>query len=86
MFSCAVSSTGEVFLLLAAMSSGVKQQQHPQGRSLSSLFSCCFRGSQQPEITYCHDNGSHVVALEPHLPMPPQQELDSMFTELVVSS
>ncbi|XP_035466089.1 disheveled-associated activator of morphogenesis 1 isoform X2 [Scophthalmus maximus] len=60
------------------MASQVKQ---PQGRSLSFLFSCCFKGSDQPEITYCHDNV--VAALEPTLPMPPLQELDSMFTELV---
>ncbi|XP_062253668.1 disheveled-associated activator of morphogenesis 1 isoform X1 [Platichthys flesus] len=60
------------------MASRVKQ---PQGRSLSSLFSCCFKGRDQPEITYCHDN--IVASMEPTLPMPPLQELDSMFTELV---
>lgn len=64
------------------MSSRVKQ---PPGR-LSSLFSCCFKGSEQPEITHCHDNVTSVAALDPNLPMPPLQELDSMFTELVVSA
>lgn len=64
------------------MSSRVKQ---PPGR-LSSLFSCCFKGSDQPEITHCHDNVTSVAALDPTLPMPPIQELDSMFTELVVSA
>uniref|UniRef100_A0A3P8SF98 Dishevelled associated activator of morphogenesis 1b n=1 Tax=Amphiprion percula TaxID=161767 RepID=A0A3P8SF98_AMPPE len=57
--------------------------KHPQWSSLSSLFSCCFRGSDQPEITYCHENVSVVTVLEPTLPMPPAQELNSMFTELV---
>lgn len=67
----------------ATMGSRVKQ---PQGRGLSSLFSCCFKGNDQPEITYCHDNITTMAALEPSLPMPPLQELDSMFTELVVST
>uniref|UniRef100_A0A3B4XIZ7 Dishevelled associated activator of morphogenesis 1b n=1 Tax=Seriola lalandi dorsalis TaxID=1841481 RepID=A0A3B4XIZ7_SERLL len=57
--------------------------KRPEGRGLSSLFSCCFNGSDQPEITYCHDNINGMAALEPSLPMPPPQELDSMFTELV---
>ncbi|XP_035797212.2 disheveled-associated activator of morphogenesis 1-like isoform X3 [Amphiprion ocellaris] len=61
----------------------VSQVKHPQWSSLSSLFSCCFRGSDQPEITYCHENVSVVTVLEPTLPMPPAQELNSMFTELV---
>uniref|UniRef100_A0A3Q3J3A1 Formin GTPase-binding domain-containing protein n=1 Tax=Monopterus albus TaxID=43700 RepID=A0A3Q3J3A1_MONAL len=51
------------------------------GRSLSSLFSCCLKRSDQPEISYVHDNVT--TALEPTLPMPPLQELDSVFTELV---
>uniref|UniRef100_A0A3Q3JFF5 Uncharacterized protein n=1 Tax=Monopterus albus TaxID=43700 RepID=A0A3Q3JFF5_MONAL len=54
---------------------------YPQGRSLSSLFSCCLKRSDQPEISYVHDNVT--TALEPTLPMPPLQELDSVFTELV---
>lgn len=65
------------------MASRGKQQQ---GRSLSSLFSCCLKGSDQPEITYCHDNITTMTVLEPTLPMPSLQELDSMFTELVVST
>ncbi|XP_029317093.1 disheveled-associated activator of morphogenesis 1 [Cottoperca gobio] len=62
------------------MATRVKQ---PQGRGLSSLFSCCFKGSDQPEITYCHDNVNTAAVLEPTLPMPPLPELDSIFTELV---
>ncbi|KAF7646485.1 hypothetical protein LDENG_00187510 [Lucifuga dentata] len=54
-----------------------------KGRGLSSLLCCCFKESDQPEITYCHDNINTVTALEPTLPMPPHQELDAMFTELV---
>lgn len=50
-----------------------------------SLFSCCFknRDNHQPEITYCHDNPSLYMGLDPTPPMPPAQELDAMFTELV---
>nr|XP_046268384.1 disheveled-associated activator of morphogenesis 1 [Scatophagus argus] len=59
------------------------RMKEPQGRGLSTLFSCCFKESDQPEITYCPDNNSTVAAMEPTLPMPPSQELDSMFTELV---
>lgn len=62
------------------------RSKQPQGRGLSSLFFCCFSGSDQPEITYCHDNVNTMAALEPALPMPPPQELDSMFAELVVST
>lgn len=63
------------------MASRVKPHQ---GRSLLSLFPCCFKGSDQPEITRCHDNTTNVMSLEPTLPMPPPQELDIIFTELVV--
>lgn len=59
--------------------------KRPQGRSLASLFPCCFKGNDTPEITHCHDNANSVVSLEPSLPMPPPQELDAIFTELVVS-
>ncbi|XP_077394267.1 disheveled-associated activator of morphogenesis 1-like isoform X2 [Festucalex cinctus] len=52
-----------------------------QGHLLATLFSCCFK-NDQPEITHFHDNIS-TAALEPTLPMPPHEELDSMFTELV---
>ncbi|XP_068999640.1 LOW QUALITY PROTEIN: disheveled-associated activator of morphogenesis 1 [Embiotoca jacksoni] len=62
------------------MASSVKQ---PRGRGLSSLVTCCFRGSDQPEITYCPENISSVAALEPSWPAPPAQELNSMFSELV---
>lgn len=78
-FFCLLSASAKVTII--TMASRVKL---PQGRSLSSLFSCCFKGNDQPEITYCHDNTA--VALEPKLPMPPPQELDSMFSELVVST
>uniref|UniRef100_A0A8C4NNX9 Disheveled-associated activator of morphogenesis 1 n=1 Tax=Dicentrarchus labrax TaxID=13489 RepID=A0A8C4NNX9_DICLA len=53
------------------------------GGGLSSLFSCCFKSSEPPEITYCHDNTTTMAVLEPTLPMPPPKELDSIFTELV---
>ncbi|XP_077415026.1 disheveled-associated activator of morphogenesis 1-like isoform X2 [Vanacampus margaritifer] len=54
--------------------------QH-QGHLLATLFSCCFK-NDQPEITHFHDNICSA-ALEPTLPMPPHEELDLMFTELV---
>lgn len=79
--SSLVKTSGE--FPIVTMDSRVKE---PQGRGLSSLFSCCFKGSDQPEITYCHDNINTVAVLEPTLPIPPLQELDSMFTELVVST
>ncbi|KAK1893779.1 Disheveled-associated activator of morphogenesis 1 [Dissostichus eleginoides] len=62
------------------MASRMKQ---PQGHGISSIFSCCFKGREQPEITYCHDNPNNAAVLEPTLPMPPLPELDSLFTELV---
>lgn len=62
-----------------------REKQH-RGRGLLGLFSCCFQGNDQPEITHCHDNINSVVSLEPPLPLPPPQELDIMFTELVVST
>ncbi|XP_037652369.1 disheveled-associated activator of morphogenesis 1-like isoform X2 [Sebastes umbrosus] len=61
----------------------VSRVKPPQGRSMSSLFSCCFNGSDQPEITHLQENMNTMAVLEPNLPMPPPQELDSMFTELV---
>lgn len=81
LFVFLVYCSGEV--LAVNMASRMKQ---PQGRGLSSLFPCCFKGSDQPEITYLHDSINAVVNLEATPPMPPLQELDSMFTELVVSS
>ncbi|XP_072345281.1 disheveled-associated activator of morphogenesis 1 isoform X1 [Scyliorhinus torazame] len=53
-------------------------------RGLSFIF-CCFRGSDHPEITYRLRNDSNFAlqTMEPALPMPPTEELDIMFTELV---
>lgn len=70
------------YSIVVTMASRMKQ---PQGRGISSIFSCCFKGSEQPDITYCHDNPNNAAVLEPTLPMPPLPELDSLFTELVVS-
>uniref|UniRef100_A0A8D0DCC8 Disheveled-associated activator of morphogenesis 1 n=1 Tax=Sander lucioperca TaxID=283035 RepID=A0A8D0DCC8_SANLU len=58
------------------------QGKPSQGRGMSFLFPCCYKDSDQPEITIC-DNMKTMAVLEPTLPMPPLQELDSMFTELV---
>ncbi|XP_064420822.1 disheveled-associated activator of morphogenesis 1 isoform X2 [Latimeria chalumnae] len=54
------------------------------GRGVSFIF-CCFRGSDPPEITYRLRNDSNIAlqAMEPALPMPPADELDGMFSELV---
>lgn len=60
------------------------QEKQPKGHGLSSVFSCCCKESEQPAITYCHDSVNTVAVLEPTLPMPPPQELESMFIELVV--
>ncbi|CAL9686933.1 unnamed protein product [Knipowitschia caucasica] len=59
-------------------------KQHQEGH-FYSIFSCCFKEEreQQPEITYCHDNPNLFMGLEPIQPMPPSQELDARFTELV---
>ncbi|XP_055361405.1 disheveled-associated activator of morphogenesis 1-like isoform X2 [Betta splendens] len=58
-------------------------QKKPLG--LSSFFPCCFKDRDQrsPEITYRHDDVIAASVLEPTLPMPAPQDLDSMFTELV---
>lgn len=55
------------------------------GRGLSFLC-CCLKGSDHPEITYSLRHGSNFTlqTMEPTLPMPPTEELDAMFTELVV--
>ncbi|KAM8833277.1 disheveled-associated activator of morphogenesis 1-like [Synchiropus picturatus] len=50
-----------------------------QGSTLMSIFSCCLKGNDPLEITHSHT----VTALEPTLPIPPLQELNVMFTELV---
>ncbi|XP_036450005.1 disheveled-associated activator of morphogenesis 1 [Colossoma macropomum] len=54
------------------------------GRGLSFLF-CCMKGSDHPEITYRLREGSSFTlqTMEPALPMPPTEELDAMFSELV---
>uniref|UniRef100_A0A672J8Q4 Disheveled-associated activator of morphogenesis 1-like n=1 Tax=Salarias fasciatus TaxID=181472 RepID=A0A672J8Q4_SALFA len=62
------------------MASRLKQ---PEGRGLSSIFSCCFKESDQPEIRHFQENANTVAMMEPTLPMPPAQELNAMFTELV---
>ncbi|VFV20153.1 disheveled-associated activator of [Lynx pardinus] len=54
------------------------------GRGISFIF-CCFRNNDHPEITYRLRNDSNFAlqTMEPALPMPPVEELDVMFTELV---
>uniref|UniRef100_A0A2K6KSZ0 Dishevelled associated activator of morphosis 1 n=2 Tax=Rhinopithecus TaxID=542827 RepID=A0A2K6KSZ0_RHIBE len=54
------------------------------GRGISFIF-CCFRNSDHPEITYRLRNDSNFAlqTMEPALPMPPVEELDVMFSELV---
>ncbi|KAG9336637.1 hypothetical protein JZ751_002984 [Albula glossodonta] len=54
------------------------------GRGISFIF-CCFKGSDHPEITYRlrHDSNLALQVMEPSLPMPPVEELDAMFSELV---
>lgn len=55
------------------------------GRGLSFLC-CCLKKNDHPEITYRlrHDSNFTLQTMEPTLPMPPTEELDAMFTELVV--
>uniref|UniRef100_A0A3P8XG39 Dishevelled associated activator of morphogenesis 1b n=1 Tax=Esox lucius TaxID=8010 RepID=A0A3P8XG39_ESOLU len=54
------------------------------GRGISDIF-CCFKGSDHPEITYRlrHDSNFTLQTMAPTQPMPPQEELDAMFSELV---
>ncbi|KAJ8411744.1 hypothetical protein AAFF_G00153820 [Aldrovandia affinis] len=54
------------------------------GRGISFIF-CCFKSSDHPEITYRlrHDSNLALQVMEPTLPMPPAEELDAMFSELV---
>ncbi|KAM9466291.1 disheveled-associated activator of morphogenesis 1-A [Clarias gariepinus] len=56
----------------------------PASRGWASVL-CCFKRSEQPEITYAigHDTNLALQAMEPRLPMPPTEELDVMFSELV---
>ncbi|XP_051941646.1 disheveled-associated activator of morphogenesis 1-like isoform X1 [Hippocampus zosterae] len=58
------------------------QGAHRQGHLFATLFPCCFKNNDPAEITHFHENISTAV-LEPTLPMPPHEELDLMFTELV---
>ncbi|XP_068110510.1 disheveled-associated activator of morphogenesis 1 isoform X2 [Hyperolius riggenbachi] len=53
-------------------------------RGISFIF-CCFRSNDHPEITYRLRNDSNFAlqSMEPALPVPPIEELDVMFTELV---
>ncbi|XP_060127190.1 disheveled-associated activator of morphogenesis 1 isoform X2 [Zootoca vivipara] len=54
------------------------------GRGISFIF-CCFRSNDHPEITYRlrNDSAFALQTMEPSLPMPPVEELDVMFSELV---
>ncbi|KAJ8290311.1 hypothetical protein GJAV_G00011290 [Gymnothorax javanicus] len=54
------------------------------GRGISFIF-CCFKNNDHPEITYQlrNDSNTGLQAMEPTLPMPPAEELDAMFLELV---
>ncbi|KAJ8341277.1 hypothetical protein SKAU_G00335680 [Synaphobranchus kaupii] len=54
------------------------------GRGISFIF-CCFKGSDHPEITYRlrPDSNLTLQVMDPDLPMPPAEELDAMFSELV---
>ncbi|XP_062862920.1 disheveled-associated activator of morphogenesis 1 isoform X2 [Trichomycterus rosablanca] len=46
---------------------------------------CCMGRREQPEITYSlgHDPNHTLQSMEPATPMPPAEELDTMFVELV---
>lgn len=55
------------------------------GRGGLSFIFCCFNGSDHPEITYRLREDFALQAMEPALPMPGYDELDGMFSELVVS-
>uniref|UniRef100_A0A672MRB4 Disheveled-associated activator of morphogenesis 1-like n=1 Tax=Sinocyclocheilus grahami TaxID=75366 RepID=A0A672MRB4_SINGR len=49
-----------------------------------SFFFCCFQSSDHPEITYRLREDFALQAMEPALPLPSYDELDAMFSELVV--
>jgi hypothetical protein len=56
------------------------------GAGISFIF-CCFQsGSDHPEITYQLREDFALQTMEPSLPMPGYDELDGMFSELVVRS
>ncbi|KAI1897874.1 hypothetical protein AGOR_G00087750 [Albula goreensis] len=50
-----------------------------------SFFFCCFHANDHPEITYRlrQDSDFALQSLEPSLPIPTEDELDAMFSELV---
>ncbi|XP_064195539.1 disheveled-associated activator of morphogenesis 1-like isoform X3 [Anguilla rostrata] len=50
-----------------------------------SFFFCCFHSNDHPEITYRlrQDSDYALQCLEPSLPIPTEDELDAMFSELV---
>ncbi|MEQ2284746.1 hypothetical protein AMECASPLE_024712 [Ameca splendens] len=50
---------------------------------LSFVF-CCFNSNDHPEITYKLREDFALQSMEPALPMPGYDELDNMFSELVV--
>ncbi|XP_037096556.1 disheveled-associated activator of morphogenesis 1 isoform X1 [Syngnathus acus] len=52
------------------------------GHLFATLFPCCFK-KEHAEISHLQHNARAAAALEPTLAMPPAQELDAMFTELV---
>ncbi|KAG7328027.1 hypothetical protein KOW79_007971 [Hemibagrus wyckioides] len=58
---------------------------HKQSSRGWASILCCFKRSEQPEITYSvgHDTNLTLHAMEPRLPIPPAEELDAMFSELV---
>lgn len=54
------------------------------GRGGLSFIFCCFNSSDHPEITYRLREDFALQSMEPALPMPGYDELDGMFSELVV--
>lgn len=54
------------------------------GRGGSFIF-CCFQSNDHPEITYRLREDFVLQTMEPTLPIPSYDELDCMFSELVVS-
>lgn len=52
----------------------------------ASFFFCCFQSSDHPEITYRLREDFALQTMEPALPIPNYDELDAMFSELVVGA
>lgn len=50
-----------------------------------SFIFCCFQSNDHPEITYRLREDFVLQTMEPTLPIPSYDELDCMFSELVVS-